>query len=83
MQAPEDSYVQGTIAMPITEVEGKNTMTTIMAMQKPKITSFSRTKKKENEALALDKFMGRAGPVMEAIIDENEQLFFLQNKARV
>jgi hypothetical protein len=54
-----------------------------MAMQKSKITSFARTKKKENEALALDKFMGRAGPVMEAIIDENEQLFFLQNKARV
>lgn len=29
-------------------------------------------KRKENEALNLDKFMARAGPVVENVIDENE-----------
>lgn len=34
--------------------------------------TFSRKKKGENEALKLEKFMGRAGPVIESIIEENE-----------
>ncbi len=29
-------------------------------------------KKKENEALNLDKFMQRAGPVVESVLEENE-----------
>ena len=37
-------------------------------------------KKKENEALNLEKFMSRAGPVMENVIEENEQLNFLNNR---
>ena len=37
-------------------------------------------KKKENEALNLEKFMHRAGPVMEGVIDENDQLHFLNNR---
>jgi hypothetical protein len=35
-----------------------------------KISSYSRGKKKANEALYLEKFMGRACPVMEAVINE-------------
>ena len=37
-------------------------------------------KKKENEALNLERFMARAGPVMEGVIEENEQLNFLNNR---
>ena len=37
-------------------------------------------KKRENEALNLEKFMQRAGPVMENVIDENEQMFFIDNR---
>jgi hypothetical protein len=28
----------------------------------------------------LEKFMQRAGPIMEQVIDENEQLYFLNNR---
>ena len=41
---------------------------------------YQRKKKRENEALILDKFMGRAGPVMEQVIEENEALNFLRNR---
>ena len=37
-------------------------------------------KQKENEALNLEKFMQRAGPVMEGVIEENEQMFFINNR---
>jgi hypothetical protein len=30
--------------------------------------------------LKLEKFMQRAGPVVEAVIDENDQLYFLNNR---
>jgi len=39
-----------------------------------------RKKQRENEALILEKFMQRAGPVMEQVIEENEQLYFINNK---
>lgn len=39
-----------------------------------------RRKKKENEALNLEKFMQRAGPVIENVIEENDQLYFLNNR---
>ncbi len=37
-------------------------------------------KAKENEALNLEKFVQRAAPVMENVIDENDQLYFLNNR---
>lgn len=37
-------------------------------------------KKKENEALNLEKFMKRAGPVLEGVLEENDQLYFLNNR---
>ena len=40
----------------------------------------SQTKKNENEALKLEKFIQRAGPVVENVLDENDQLYFLSNK---
>lgn len=33
---------------------------------------YQRKKKRENEALNLERFMSRAGPVVEQAIDENE-----------
>jgi len=41
---------------------------------------FQRKKKRENEALRIEKFMQRAGPVMEQVIEENEQSFFMNNR---
>jgi hypothetical protein len=41
---------------------------------------YPRKKKRENEALNLEKFMARAGPVMERVIEENENLFFQNNR---
>ena len=41
---------------------------------------YQRKKKRENEALNLERFMARAGPVVEQAIDENEQLYFLNNR---
>jgi hypothetical protein len=69
MQAPEDLFVQGTISMPVNESEDANTSTRMTA-QTLKISS-GNYKKKDDEALNLDKFMSRAGPVVEALIDEN------------
>jgi len=34
-------------------------------------SQYQRKKKRENEALALQKFMSQAGPVMEKVIEEN------------
>ena len=40
-------------------------------------TSFvTKKQKRENDALNLEKFMGRAGPVMEQIVEENSKLRF-------
>lgn len=41
---------------------------------------FQRKKRNENEALQLEKFMQRAGPVMEKVIEETEQLHFLNTR---
>lgn len=35
----------------------------------------SKKKRKDNEALALDKFMSRAGPLMEQIVEENNRMY--------
>ena len=35
----------------------------------------TKKKRKVNEALALEKFMARAGPVMEQIVEENTRLW--------
>jgi hypothetical protein len=43
-------------------------------------TTYQRKKKRENEALNLEKFMQRAGPVMEQVIELNEQVFFTNNR---
>ena len=40
-------------------------------------------KKRDNDALNLEKFMSRAGPVMELVIEESEQLYYLKNKDTV
>ena len=42
--------------------------------------SQSQRKKRDNEALNLEKFIQRAGPVVENVLDENDQLYFLNNK---
>lgn len=33
---------------------------------------YQRKKRRENEALLLEKFMSRAGPLLESILEENE-----------
>ena len=38
------------------------------------------TKARENEALNLERFVKRACPVIENVIDENDQLYFLNNR---
>ena len=55
--------------MPVNESEDANTSTRMTAASS-KINS-GNYKKKDDEALNLDKFMSRAGPVVEALIDEN------------
>lgn len=41
---------------------------------------YQRKKKRENEALNLEKFMSRAGPIIEAVIEETEKLNFINNR---
>lgn len=36
------------------------------------IQQYTRKKKRQDEALNLEKFMSKAGPVMEQVIEENE-----------
>ena len=83
-QAPEDLYVQGIVAGPkkskITD-SSANSTTSVGTIAK--ISSYSRGKKKANEALNLEKFMGRACPVMEQVINEADQIYFLMNKMTV
>ena len=40
----------------------------------------AQRKAAKNEALQLEKFMSRAGPVVEQLIEENEQLRFISNR---
>jgi len=42
---------------------------------------YVRKKKRENEALNLEKFMTSAGPVMEKVIEENQTNFDLNNRS--
>ena len=42
--------------------------------------TYQRKKKRQNEALELEKFIMKAGPVMEKVIDENAQNFFVMNR---
>jgi hypothetical protein len=60
--------------MPVHESEDSNTNTRMTAASQ-KINS-GNYKKKDDEALNLDKFMSRAGPVVEALIDENSMIHF-------
>ena len=39
----------------------------------------TRKHNKENDALNLEKFMGKAGPVMEQLVEENNKVRFAQN----
>jgi hypothetical protein len=64
--------------MPVHESEDSNTNTRMTAASQ-KINS-GNYKKKDDEALNLDKFMSRAGPVVEALIDENSMIHFQLNK---
>ena len=41
--------------------------------------TYVRKKKRENEALNLEKFVSKAGPVMEKICEENQTYFFMDN----
>ena len=41
---------------------------------------YQKKKRRENEALLLEKFVSRAGPLMETILEENERLKFIKNK---
>ena len=43
------------------------------------VSYVERKQKRENDALYLEKFMGRAGPVMEQMVEENNKLRFAQN----
>lgn len=43
------------------------------------VSYVERKQKRENDALYLEKFMGRAGPVMEQLVEENNKLRFAQN----
>jgi len=41
---------------------------------------YQRKKRRENEALLLEKFMSRAGPLLESILEENEQIRFIKDR---
>ena len=43
------------------------------------ISFVTKKKNRENDALNLEKFMGRAGPVMEQCVEENTKLRFTQD----
>ena len=48
--------------------------------QSDDISFVTKKQKRENDALNLEKFMGRAGPVMEQLVEENNKLRFVQNQ---
>ena len=39
--------------------------------------TYVRKKKRDNEALNLEKFMNKSGPIIEKIIEENQEMYFL------
>jgi len=47
--------------------------------QSEDVSFVTKKQKRENDALNLEKFMGRAGPVMEQLVEENNKLRFAQN----
>lgn len=47
--------------------------------QSDDVSIVTKKQKRENDALNLEKFMGRAGPVMEQCVEENNKLRFAQN----
>ena len=42
--------------------------------------TYVRKKKRDNEALNLEKFMNKSGPIIEKIIEENQEMYFLNNR---
>jgi len=42
--------------------------------------TYVRKKKRDNEALNLEKFVNKAGPVIEKLVEENQEIFFLNNR---
>lgn len=47
--------------------------------QNEDVSIVTKKQKRENDALNLEKFMGRAGPVMEQLVEENNKLRFAQD----
>jgi methyl coenzyme M reductase gamma subunit len=43
--------------------------------------TYVRKKKRDNEALNLEKFVSKAMPVMEKMVEENQTIFFMENTA--
>jgi hypothetical protein len=43
-------------------------------------TTYVRKKKRDNEALNLEKFVNKAGPVLEKMVEENQEIAFLNNR---
>lgn len=39
-----------------------------------------KKKKRANEALLLEQFMQRAGPLLESVLEENDQMKFIKNR---
>ena len=42
--------------------------------------TYVRKKKRDNEALNLEKFVNKAGPVIEKLVEENQEIAFLNNR---
>ena len=43
--------------------------------------TYVRKKKRDNEALNLEKFVSKAMPVMEKMVEENQTIFLMENTA--
>ncbi len=46
-------------------------------------STYQRKKKRENQALGLETFMAKAGPLMEKVIDRNDYEYQMSNRAQV
>jgi len=42
--------------------------------------TYIRKKKRDNEALNLEKFVNKSGPVIEKLVEENQEIAFLNNR---
>jgi len=51
-----------------------------MANYKKKDAGYQRKKKRNNEALMMEKFMARAGPMMEKVVEEIESASAINNR---